>query len=67
MNKAGKDKLLNPLLINLASCLMKEKRLHVCEMDLKFATLRKILLLIMTLFYEKILLSKRLTVVVVFS
>ena len=43
MNEAGNEhKLLNLLLITLACCLMMARRLHVCEMDLKFATLRKI-------------------------
>ena len=67
MNEAGKKKLLNPLLITLACCLMMARRLHVCEMDLKFAALRKIMLIVMTSFYENACLSKRLTVVVAFA
>ena len=67
MNEAGKDKLLNPLLITLACCLMMARRLHVCEMDLKFATHRKIMLKIMTSFYKSVHLSKRLTVVIAFA
>ena len=65
--EAGKDKLLNPLLITLACCLMMARRLHVCEMDLKFATHRKIMLKIMTSFYKSVHLSKRLTVVIAFA
>ena len=49
-------KLLNPLLITLACCLMMVRKLHrfICKMDLKFAVLRKILLIIMTSFYKKV-------------
>ena len=67
MNETGKDKLLNPLLITLACCLMMVRRLHACEMDLKFAALRKSLVVIMMSFYENIHSSKRLTVVVAFA
>jgi len=52
MNKTGKDKLLNPLLITLACCLMMAGRLYIYEMDLKFAKLRKIMLIIMMSFYK---------------
>ena len=67
MNENGKDKLLNPLLITLVCCLMMAKRLHVCEMGIKFAALRMILLVIMMSFYENVHLSNILTVVIPFS
>jgi len=52
----------------LAACfLMMARRLHVYEMDLKFAALKKILLIIMMSFYENVRSSKRLTVVVAFT
>ena len=54
MNKAGKDKLLNPLLIVLTCCLMMARRLNFCKMDLKFTVLGKILLVIIMPFYEKV-------------
>ena len=67
MKEAKKDKLLNPLLTTLAFCLMMARRLHVYEMDLKFAALRKMVLIIMVSFYENIRSSKRLKVVVAFA
>ena len=54
-------------MITLACCLMMAKRLHVCKMDVKFAALRKIMLVIMTSFYKNVSSSKRLTVVVPFA
>ena len=45
----------------------KRKKENVCEMDLKLAMLRKILLIIMMSFYQNVCLSKRLTVVVAFA
>ena len=67
MSKTRKDKPLHPLLITLACCLLIATRLHVYEMDLKFAALRKILLVIMMSFYKKVHLIKRLTVVVPYA
>ena len=67
MNKSGKDKQLNPFLITLACCLIMARTLHVCKMDLKFATLRNILLVIVTSFYENICSSNILTVVITFA
>ena len=67
INKDGKDKILNLLLVTLVCCLMMARRLHVCEMDLKLAALWKILLAIMMSFSENVHSSKRLTVVVAFA
>ena len=67
MNKTGKGKLLNTLLIALACCLVMARRLHVCILDLNFAILGKILLAIMKPFYMNACSSKILTVVVAFN
>ena len=67
MNETGKDKPLSPLLISLVCCFMMARRLHACEMDLKFAALRKILLIIITSVYENVRSSNILTVAVTFT
>ena len=56
MNKTVKDKLLNPMLITLARCLMMATslRLHVCQMDLKFDALMEISLIIIMSFYKNV-------------
>ena len=52
---------------NFGMLLMIARRLHLCKMDLKFAVLRKILLIIMASFYKKVRSSNILTVVVAFA
>jgi len=37
MSKTGKDKLLSPLLVTVACCLLMARRLRACKMDLKIA------------------------------
>jgi len=46
---------------------MMARKLHVHEIDLKFAALRKIMLVIMMSFYKNIRSNKGLTVVVAFT
>ena len=67
MNEGGKNNPMNTLLLTLVCCLMMARRLHACEMGLKFAALLKIMPVIMMSFYDNVRSSKRLTVVVAFT
>ena len=53
--------------VTLTCCLMMARKLQIYKMDLKFAGLRKILLVIMTSLYKNVHSSKRLTIVDVFA